>query len=944
MAAQQRVLAPDHAPIELSAFLHTDGPELREQPVVAGGDGQFGRTFAEDQSLLGALLAEVIRAGHGDEALELHDRAVELGHRTEEGEQGAADELERFIGGLSLDDMQLLARSLTAWFQLLNLAEDNQRMRRIRARSAARADEPRRGSLGDAVQHLASNGTTASELEEVLQEAELRLVMTAHPTEARRRTTVDKLARAFAILRKLDQSLPAPGDEASARRQLAATIQELWGSDEVHAVRLTVLDEVRAGLVYFTSTLGEAVPAWYRELEGAVADAFPDAEIEVPPMLSFGSWIGGDRDGNPYVTSELTAETLETMREACLRYLEQRVREVGASLTLSSRVLGEESGLEPLLAAGAERFPELAATLERNHPEEPYRRAFTLIAERVRATRKYGDAYPGPEALQADLQLAERALAERHGAFIAAGELRDLIRQVEVFGFHFARLDIRENAKRHRAALTEILSVLGVHEGYDSVSESERVALLAREIAERRPLIPADLSGFSGETREVVETFRTIHSLLTGDHAGAIEAYIVSNTNGPSDLLEVLLLMKESRLARAGGEDAMLRVVPLFEAGETLEASPETMRTLLELPVYQAALRAVGNEQELMLGYSDSNKDVGYVASGWATYQAQIKLADVMREHGVKWIFFHGRGGAVGRGGGPSNVAILGQPKGTVAGRLKMTEQGEVLSAKYSVREIAHRELELVGSAVLASTLDTAWPAPDRLEQYEEVIENMAERSSDAYRSLVYGDPGFNDFFHAATPVEEVSALRLGSRPAKRKQSSSIEDFRAIPWVFSWTQSRAVLPAWFGLGTALAAAREDVGLECLREMDQEWPFFSGLLSNAEMACAKADIEIARRYAGLCEDADLRDRVWERIQSEFELTQEEIRRVKGGQRLLDREQALQQSIDRREPYMAPLSFVQIELLRRARAGEGGDELRRATFLAINGIAGGLRNTG
>ena len=927
----------------VSAFLHPDGPDLRER-AGDGADGQLVRTFAEDQALLGGLLAEVIREGHGEKALELHDRSVALGTRSHAGEEGAADELARFVGGLDLEDMQLLVRSLTAWFQLVNLAEDNERMRRVRARHAAHADEPRRGSLGEAVKRLARRGTSAAELEETLARAELRLVMTAHPTEARRRTTMLKLARAFHILRELDQRVPAPGDEVAARRQLASTIQELWGSDEVRAVRLTVLDEVRSGLVYFALTLGEAVPAWYRELEAAVAESFPGEQISVPPLLSFGSWIGGDRDGNPNVTPQLTTDTLETMRDACLRFLEERVTEVGGRISLSTRVIGEQTGLEPLLAAGAERFPELSASLERDYPKEPYRRVFKLIRERLSATREGEDGYAGPEALCGDLQLVERSLTARHGRFIAGGQLRDLIRQVEVFGFHFARLDIREHAQRHRAALTEIFSVLGVHEAYESISEAERVALLAREIAERRPLVPGDLSGFSGETREVVETFRTVYSLLTGRHGGAIQAYVISGTTGPSDVLEVLLLMKESRLARAGGEDAMLRVVPLFESGASLDAAADTMRTLLDLPVYQAALRAQNIEQEVMLGYSDSNKDVGYVASAWKTYQAQAQLADLLRERGVTWTFFHGRGGAVGRGGGPSNVAILGQPMGTVCGRLKMTEQGEVLSAKYSVREIAHRELELVGSAVLATTLDRPGPEADRLERFEEVIADMAERSSAVYRALVYGEPGFSDFFHAATPVEEVSQLRLGSRPAKRQQSSSIEDFRAIPWVFSWTQARVVLPAWFGLGTALAAARREVGLELLCEMERDWPFFSGLLSNAEMACAKVDMGIARRYASLCEDAELHERIWELIESEFELTRQEVVRVTGEQRLLDREPALQRSIDRRSPYITPLSLVQIELLRRSRAGEGGDDLRRATFLTINGIAGGLRNTG
>ena len=930
----------------MHSYLHPDIPELRDdQRLGALAAGLEPRTFADDEVLLGGVLAEVIKDGHGDRALELHDHAVELGNRRRSGDEGSAEELAEFVAGLPLDDIWLLVRCLTVWFQLMNLAEDNERMRRIRARHAESAPDPRRGSLAEAVQLLAARGTTAADLEEMLERAELRPVMTAHPTEARRGTIVKKIARAFHTLRALDECVPAPGDELLARQRLAAAIQELWGSDEVRAVTLTVQEEVRAGLVYFNSTLGDVVPAWYRELEQAVEEAFPEGGLEVPTLLSFGSWIGGDRDGNPHVTPQLTSETLETMRESCLRFLEARVAEVGSKITLSRRVIGETTGIKPLLVAGADRFPELSAALERRYPEEPYRRAFELIRERLRATRKEGNGYPGPQALLGDLQLVERSLRDHHGGFIADGELRDLIRQVEVFGFHFARLDVREHAARHGATLAEVFSALGVHEAYDGLPASDRVALLAREIAERRPLIPADLGGFSGETRQVVETFRTIYSLLTGDHAGAMQAYVISGTTGPSDLLEVLLLMKESRLARAGGTDAMLRVVPLFEAGETLEAAAETMRAVLDIPVYRAALSAVGDEQEIMLGYSDSNKDVGYVASGWATHRAQVELAALMREYGLKWTFFHGRGGAVGRGGGPSNVAILGQPKGTVGGRLKMTEQGEVISAKYSVPEIALRELELVGSAVLMSTLDRdAGPSPQQLDRFEGAIETMAQRSCGAYRALVYDDPDFSAFFHAATPVDEISRLRLGSRPPKRKKSDSIEDFRAIPWVFSWTQARVILPAWFGLGSGLAAAREECGGEILCEMERDWPFFAGLLSNAEMALAKADLTIGRRYAELCEDDEVRERIWSRIEAEFRLTEQELVRITGGERLLDRQPALQRSIDRRGPYVDTLSFVQVELLRRARNGQGGDELTRASFSAINGIAGGMRNTG
>ena len=543
--------------------------------------------------------------------------------------------------------------------------------------------------------------------------------------------------------------------------------------------------------------------------------------------------------------------------------------------------------------------------------------------------------------------MAERALRIQHAGFVADDALRDVIRQVEAFGFHFARLDVREHAGVHCHAIDEILGTLGVQEGYAGLPEAERIAVLAREIGDRRPLIPGDVSGFSASTREVVETFRAMHALLSGDHAGALGAYVISGTSGPADLLEVLLLMKEVGLARSGGDGAQLRIVPLFESGETLAAAAATMRTLLQTPVYRAALDAVG-EQEVMVGYSDSNKDVGYVASGWGTYRAQIEIADVLREHGVPWQFFHGRGGAVGRGGGPSNVAILAQPPGTVAGRLKVTEQGEMLSAKFSVTEIAHRELELTTSAVLVTTLDRAFVgAPPNITRFDEIMAEMAERSTRAYRDLVYGDPDFAAYFHAATPVREIQRLALGSRPSRRRESARIEDYRAIPWVFSWTQTRAVLPAWYGLGTALEAAREQHGAGVLQEMERDWAFFAALISNAEMACAKADIDIARRYAELYDDVPARERIWSAISEELERTLRELPRVRDEERPLDREPVLQRTIARRNPFIDPLSFIQLELLRRLRAA-GGDQddadLVRASLLTINGIAGGLRNTG
>ena len=426
-----------------------------------------------------------------------------------------------------------------------------------------------------------------------------------------------------------------------------------------------------------------------------------------------------------------------------------------------------------------------------------------------------------------------------------------------------------------------------------------------------------------------------------------MRSYVVSGTERPSDLLEVLLLMKEAGLARAGGEEAQLRIVPLFEAGETLAAAAETMDALLGRAEYRAALRSVGDQQEVMVGYSDSNKDAGYVASSWATYRAQERVAAVLREHGASWIFFHGRGGALGRGGGPTNRAILSLPAGTVGGRLKMTEQGEVLAARYAVGEVAHRELELTLSAALAAARQSPPPpGAAKAERHQRVMEDMAARSEAAYRELVHGDPDFVRFFAAVTPLDEISRLRLGSRPARRRSEGGIESLRAIPWVFSWTQARIVLPAWYGLGTALEVAIEDAGLDVVRDMEQSWDFFSGLLANAAMALAKADRAIARRYVELWDEEEPRERIWGRIADEADRTDRALRAVRGEDRLLDRQPVLQASIDRRNPYVDPRSFLQVELLRRMRRGDDDADgrLGRVSLLTVNGIASGLRNTG
>ncbi|MBI2691188.1 MAG: phosphoenolpyruvate carboxylase [Solirubrobacterales bacterium] len=911
------------------------------------------RTFEQDAELLTEILAEVVVSSEGEAAIDLHRSAVAFARRARENDPGAPEELQALVHGLSPRTTELLVRSLTRWFQLINLAEDNERVRRLRAREKAIAPLPRGGSIREAVGQLAEYAGSAERLSELLDSVKIDLVMTAHPTEARRRTIIAKQARIFHLLRDLDEQPGLGGDDADVRRRLAATVHELWGSDEIRAVFPTVLDEVRSGLAYFNSTLGDVIPMIYRDLEAAVTEVFPDADseggaAEVPRVLRMGSWIGGDRDGNPFVTPDVTVAALELMRDQCLHFLERRVELLAERSSFAEQQGHRATGLAELLAANAERFPELAADLAARNPREPYRRLYSLLRRRIEATRAdEPTGYEHSNELLDDLIVARQCLLEDRGELAAGGDIHDVMRQVEVFGFHFAKVDVRQHARRHKEALHEVFAALGIEADYSSLSSEARCALLATEIENHRPLIPQDVTGFAPETQEVIETFRMVEQAIEGRHRGAILTYIISGVEGPEDVLEVLLLMKESTMSRAGGAEAELRIAPLFESGASLEAAPEIMQTLMDTPCYRTALASMENVQEVMVGYSDSNKDVGYVASSWAAYRAQLRMVEVFRSSDVSWLFFHGRGGVVGRGGGPTRRAILSLPPGAVDGRLKTTEQGEVMAAKYAVEDIAHRELELsTGATLVSMTQRELNVSAETVALANEILDLMAAESACAYRSLVYDDPDFVECFMNVTPVDQISQLQLGSRPARRGAASGIGDLRAIPWVFSWTQARVILPAWYGLGTALAAAREKFGEDELARMTAEWPFFDALISNAEMACAKADLGIARRYFDLWENAEPRERIWTAVKTEFDRTESELARLRGNDRLLDGAPILQASIDRRNPYVDPLSYVQIELLRQLRAAGGpGDELlRRLSLLTVNGIAGGLRNTG
>jgi phosphoenolpyruvate carboxylase len=903
------------------------------------------RTLSDDVYLLAGILGEVLRESGGEHAFVQTETARTLAKDLRGGDAQAGIELDSLVRGLADDEAETLVRAFTNYFQLINLAEDSERIRRVRNREVVEGG-PRRGSLLEAVRLLADRGIDAEQFAQLLNNAQIRLVLTAHPTEARRRTVIAKLARIFGILRDLDERLLLPDEIERARLRLAHTIEEVWYSEEVRATELAVLDEVRTSLVYLLSTFAEVIPRLYRDLEDAISVVYPGSAIVVPPLLMPGTWIGGDRDGNPNVTPDVTRQALDLMRAAAIGLLDERLLELAGRVSVAESISGPAPLLDPLIEGLADQFPEAASQVFCVNAGEPYRQALTLMRERLRAGRDDHTAgYGTSSELLEDLMLIDRSLRDQGAELIADGDLRDVIRLTQVFGFHLAVMDIREHASRHAAALAEIFRQTGVNDAYLELGEVERTALLAREIDNPRPLIPPSLERFSQETQDVVGTFRVITEALDGRHRGAIETYVISGAEAPSDVLAVLLLMKESGLAEPGGTGARLSIAPLFEQEQGLRDARATMAALLRLPAYRLALRARNDFQEVMIGYSDSNKEIGFLGSAWALYQAQRDLTALFSAEGIRHTFFHGRGGAIGRGGGPTNVAILALPPGSVSGRVKLTEQGEVIASRYATSPVAYRELELVSGAVLASAIGVLdVPDQERLSAFEVIMAEMAAAAISAYRSLVYDDSELVRFFEQATPLAEISRLQIGSRPARRQQTRRIEDLRAIPWVFAWTQSRFLLPGWYGVGAGLQHGRELYGAEMLQAMDREWPFFAATIANAEMALAKSDLDIAARYASLVENTELRSRIWQRIVDEHERSTREILRLTGQHRLLDREPVLRRSIDRRNPYVDPISIVQVELLRRLRAGDAHDLALRAILRTVNGIAGGLKNTG
>lgn len=931
-----------------------------------------GRTTSPEHDLLSAniralgdALGRIITTQQGPDALALVEQvrrmAKELRNAPHETDPQA---LPRLIADLSLPQLQSLVKAFTLYFGLVNLAEGVERLRALRVRDLRNAPAPRAESIADAIALLKRHGVPADAIQAWLDHALIMPVLTAHPTESRRRTILIKLRRIFDTLIDLTfgERLVLPSDRQAALTRIEREIVGLWQSDDVRHRRPSVLDEVENGLFYFQTVLWDLLPQMYRETAEALAEAYPDHQWQLPPFLRFGSWMGGDRDGNPFVTPEVTIETVRLMRSAMLRYLIGGIDRLITDLSQSVQQVHVDAAIIDRIADYRELMPDAAATLNPHYRCEPYRQLCHFIQARLHNTLNYtlnhtprwGADPPPPRLptvyyysreLLADLDLIDASLRNHGGALIADGLLRDVRTNVAVCRLHTATLDVRQHASRHTAALSEILAAAGVVANYEALDEAERVAVLSTEIRRPRPLTPIRLSHFSPATAETVQTFRVMAAISEQLDPEIFQTYIISTTSQVSDLLAVLLFCRDAGLYQPG-QHSQLNIVPLFETGDDLQRAPVLLNELLQLPVYREHLVLRDNLQEVMLGYSDSNKEGGFVAANWALYRAQVELTAVTERHGARLRLFHGRGGAVGRGGGPAGQAILAQPPGTLHGQIKVTDQGEMISDRYLDPRTAHRHLEQVVNAVLRAGFPGMARQPE--PEWLAAMEQMATTARTVYRRLVYEDPDFLTYFRSATPVAEFNRLRIGSRPVSRRQSDRIEDLRAIPWVFSWMQSRHTIPGWFGLGSALAqfAEADPNHLHLLRAMYRHWPFFTTLLDNAQMIMLKADMGIARRYAELVTDQAIAERIFQQIEAEFHRTGRMICQITEYNDLLDNQPVLQRAIRQRNPYIDPLSYVQIELLRRLRAAppEAQGDLETVLLMSINGIAAGLKNTG
>ena len=892
--------------------------------------------------LLGDLLGQVLSTEESPQLFETEEKIRALAKARRSGELQAGARLAAEVATLAPAAARGVAAAFALYFDLVNVAEEDYRVQALRQRRRDLHPNPGSESIAEAIGQLKQHGVTPEQMAALLNPLRIELVLTAHPTEAKRRTILSKLQRVGQDLRWLDQCDPLPHQREDALAALRAEITALWLTDQARTSKPSVTDEVRTGLYFIGEIFWEVLPRIYADLEQALAQHYPG--VQGPTRwFTLASWIGGDRDGNPNVTAEVTAETLRLHRGLAIEQHRKALHDVSRRFSLSARRVPPPAELNAWLEA-RHPLPDHVAFLENRYAGEPYRLTLSLLAadleyasqEQMKARLLENTPHTARIAM-GDLTRPIDLIAAATPAALAHYPLHIVQQQLDIFGLHTARLDIREDSSRLTATVGEILRALNIDMTFEQSDDAARARTLLRLLAEPPPQLAAN-PGITPETSETWATFRVLARAQQIYGPELLGPLIISMAHGAADVLTALLLARWTGCA--GG----LHIAPLFETLDDLANAPRILAELFALEAYRAHLNGCRSEQTIMIGYSDSNKDGGYLAANWALYQAQENIARVCREHGVQLTLFHGRGGSVARGGGPANRAIRAQPPGTINGRFRMTEQGEAIASKYSNPDLAHRHLEQIVSAVLLASapLDPA-VIP---EAWRAALSRLSREAWRAYRGLVYDTPAFLEYWRTATPIDEISRLRIGSRPTTRRGSALKLDYvRAIPWVFSWMQSRFNLPGWYGLGAALREHPAALN----REMYEQWPFFRALLDNAAMSLLKADLGIAALYSQLAPDQAAAQEIFDRIRAEYDRTVEAVLRATDHAHLMDSDPIIQRSIQLRNPYVDPLNYIQVDMLRRLRAlpdqdGAEAEALREVIVITINGIAAGLRNTG
>lgn len=916
------------------------------------------KPLRDDVRWLGKMLGEVLIEQEGHAFYELVEsvRKTAIKLRQQHSDKLEAEFVKK-IRSLKIDRATKLIRAFTVYFQLVNLAEDQHRIRRKRwYEENSSVYQP--GSLEDIVARIKKGNLSYTEVKKALPEISIELVMTAHPTEAQRRSILEKLLKIERLLQQREYYRLTCRERDEVEKEIYRTISLLWQTDELRHRKQTVFDEINNGLFYLDEIFFDAIPRTLLRFYDLLEKLY-DKKMVPDPFLRIGSWIGGDRDANPYITHHVTLETMRRQKDLILRKYISKMDEFVEEYSQSIYLVGATKKLLRSIEEDAKHLPLFANAVREKSLNEPYRKKIMFIRRKLINTLRLNSlaserktapdktiemAYASVEEFVTDLKIIRESL-EKNKAVTTLESLKKLLLSVSLFGFSFAHLDIRDNTTSIENAVSEILSATNhCQQPFKSLDGDKKIQILQKLIA-GAPHKGLLNKRYSEHTDEVLKTIQVLKQIEESGDMDPVRSYILSMTRGSYDLLSILWLAKEYNITN-------IMIVPLFETMHDLKNCEQIMRELYENTHYKKHLKSLGNRQEVMLGYSDSCKDGGFLASNWYLFQAQRRLTQVAKRYKIKQKIFHGRGGAIGRGGGPVNKAILAQPAGTINGRIKITEQGEVISSKYSNPHTTERNLELVLSAALKATLLDSRD-PKKVRGWERVMSELAEVSYRSYRNLVYDTENFVQYFMESTPIDEVTRLNIGSRPARRKSGGQIEDLRAIPWVFSWMQSRQTLPGWYGFGEAFQQYIErhkQAGLSALKEMYQDWPFFRILIEFMEMSTQKGDLYIARRYANLVSDKKLGHKVFDQITREYDATIEAILAITGQNSVLEKTEILSHSIRLRNPYVDPLSYAQVILLERLRNHRNKDskksyeELERAIFLSINGVAHGLRNTG